>query len=109
MGFRIKEWNGPEIAAKVKRASIDAIDELTERMDEDASGSHWWQSRTGRLESQIITEKAVATPTGAKGRFGTTEHQGFYGLILERRFPFLRPAFDRHARELAGAIRKRLD
>lgn len=108
MGFRIKEWNGPQIEAKIQRASMEAIDEITEESARDASQAHWWANRSGNLSSQIENEPAEQTATGARGRFGATRIQGFYGLILEHRGPFLRPAADRHFRDLAGAIRKRL-
>lgn len=107
-GIRITEWNGPEIARKIKRASVEAIDEVLEETDRDASASHWWQSDSGNLQEQIITEAAEEIPSGARGRFGTTRHRGFYGLILERRQPFLRPAADRNFPHLAAAIKKRL-
>ena len=105
---RIKEWNGPEIERKIQRASMEAIDEITEEAAHDAGGSHWWRSSSGRLEANIVNEAADATATGARGRFGSTQRGGFYGLFLERKTPFLRPAADRHFPKLASAIRRRM-
>lgn len=105
--MRIKEWHGPAISAKVKKASVAAIDEITEEAAEDASGSHWWANRSGGLEAQIKNEGAQPTARGAKGRFGSTR-RGFYGLFHERRTPFLRPAGDRNFPKLAAAIKKRM-
>lgn len=109
MGFRIKEWNGPEIERKIQRASLEAIDEITEEAARDASQAHWWANRSGNLASEIENEPAEETSTGARGRFGATRIRGFYGLFLEHRGPFLRPAADRNFPNLAGAIRKRLN
>lgn len=105
--MRIIEWHGPAISAKVRRASMAAIDEITGEAAEDAAGSHWWANRTTNLEAQIKNEDAQPTTRGAKGKFGSTR-RGFYGLFHERRTPFLRPAGDRNFPKLAAAIRKRM-
>ena len=107
--FKITKWYGDEILRKVQRASTEAIDEVLAESVRDARSSRWWQSESGRLEANIVQEKAEATPRGARGRFGTTQRGGFYGLFLERRRPFLRPAGDRTFPRLAAAIRKRMD
>lgn len=103
------DWRGDRVLAQVSRAIKDAIDETTKDAAEDAKDSHWWQSRSGNLESEIVTWPAQRTG-GAQwtGKFGTTKGAGFYGLFLERRTPFLRPAADRNFPKLAKAIKRRI-
>lgn len=104
----ITSWHGDAVLARVQDAARRAIDDVNAEAARDAQGNHWWQSRDGQLESNIVHEPAERTATGARGRFGTTARQGFYGLILERKRPFLRPAADREWPDLADAIRRRL-
>lgn len=108
-GFRITKWYGDQIVAKVQRASQAGIDDVLENAVADAKSNHWWQSRQGTLEAGIIREPAERTARGgARGEFGTTSRQAFYGLFLERRMPFLRPAADRTFPQLAAAIKRRM-
>jgi len=108
-GFNIDRWYGDRILDKVQKASVEAIDEVLEDTAKDAASNHWWASRSGNLEGAIVAEAAERTPRGARGRFGSTQHEGFYGLFLERKTPFLRPAADRQFPKLAAAIKRRLD
>jgi len=106
-------WNGPAVLARVAEAARVSIDETLQAADADASASHWWQNRTGNLESDIVTEDAKIVGPIVSGRFGTTHggkgvRSGFYGLFLEYRTPFLRPAADRNFPKLAAKIRARL-
>jgi hypothetical protein len=101
-------WNGDRVLRNVQDAVAHAIDETTEDAARAASASRWWRSRTGNLESQIEHEPAKRRGSKIRGRFGTTRSRGFYGLYLERRTPFLRPAADRVFPTLAGRIRRRL-
>lgn len=106
------EWNGDEVLARVTRAAAAAIDDVTEAADKDASLSHPWKNRTGRLEANLVTEPARIEGDRVVGGFGTTRRQGFYGLFLETlfemRFAFLRPAADRNFPTLAARIREKL-
>ena len=117
MASRAKmDWNGDRLSQKVAQASRLAIDETLREADADATASHWWKNRTGNLEIQIVTERAHRIPGNRiAGRFGTTyfggkkgKRSGFYGLFLEYRRPFLRPAADRTFPRLADKIRRRL-
>jgi hypothetical protein len=102
-------WLGPKVLLDVMQATKAAIDETTDHAAKDASANHWWGERRGNLQSQVVNEPA--RPVGKlrlKGKFGTTADAGFYGLFLELRTPFLRPAADRHFRMLAHNIRRRL-
>lgn len=101
-------WKGPQVLASVQRATVAAVDETTKEAAQGASASHWWQSRSGLLEANIESEPAERKGRRVSGKFGTTQRQGFYGLFLERRTPFLRPAADRVFPHLAGLIRRRL-
>jgi hypothetical protein len=105
-------WLGEEVMAKIVVATKESIDKTTEAAAKDAQESHWWQKRTGNLERNTFAEPAqVSVVKGEiRGRFGSSMRaEGFYGLFLERREPWLRPAADRHFRELKlrlkGAVR----
>jgi hypothetical protein len=115
MPSRVKfDWNGDTIVQRVAEAARMAIDETLDEADADASSSHWWRNRTGNLEVNIVTERARRFGYHIRGRFGTTysgvkgHRSGFYGLFLEYRTPFLRPAADRAFPTLAAKIRRRL-
>lgn len=107
------DWNGDQLAARVREAARAAIDDTLREADADASMSHWWRNRTGNLELNIVTEDAEIAGDRVTGRFGTTrskkgERTGFYGLFLEYQTPFLRPAADRAFPTLAAKIKARL-
>lgn len=107
------EWNGDDIIARVVEAARQAIDETLDEADAEASAAHWWRNRTGNLELKIVTEHARRVGSRVTGRFGTTtmkkgRRTGFYGLFLEYKTPFLRPAADRTFPTLAAKIRRRL-
>lgn len=105
----IRKWNGDKIVQKVKSAAAEAIDETTQAAADVAKESHWWSAETERLEEQTISERAIIKTFEVNGRFGTTERLGFYGLILERRSGFLRPAADSEFPKLAGRIAEKMD
>jgi hypothetical protein len=107
MAYRL-EWRGDAVVERVMRAAQAAIDDTTDEAAKDAEGSHWWGARTGTLESQIVNEPARRFGLRAVGKFGSTAKQGFYGLFLEHRQPFLRPAADRNFRDLARRIKERI-
>lgn len=100
-------WNGEEVAREIAAATKAAIDETTAAAAEDAKTSHWWNSRKGQLQEEIVNEPAKVEGTRTTGRFGTTQRRGFYGLFFERRTPFLRPAADRLFPTLAERIKRR--
>lgn len=103
------DWQGDKVVERVLNATRESVDESTEEAARVAAGSHWWRSRTGNLDSQIVNEPAVRTGnTAVKGRFGSTRDKGFYGLFLERRNAFLRPAADSVFPRLVARIRSRL-
>lgn len=89
------EWNGEEVIKDLMEATRQSIDEITEEAAQDAADNHWWQNRSGNLELQIMNEPAQEVHGHLTGKFGVTKGKGFYGLFLERRNSFLRPAADR--------------
>lgn len=105
----IRGWRGDKIVAKVEQAAREAIDETTAAAADAAQGSHWWQSRSGQLEDEIVNEPAKVKDGKITGRFGSTQRRGFYGLFHERKQPFLRPAADREFPKLAERIAKKVD
>lgn len=104
----IVRWNGDDVVDKVAKAAAEAVDETTAAAAAAAKSSHWWRSRSGTLERQTVTEPATVDRDDVVGKFGTTERLGFYGLILERRRPFLRPAADREFPKLAERIERKV-
>lgn len=101
------EWHGKEIAARALAAQLAAVSETTREAADDAAHDHWWQSRTGQLQSEVISEPAHPVPGGVAGKFGTTRRRGFYGLFEELKRPFLRPAADRVFPTLQEKLHKR--
>lgn len=99
-------WRGSEIKAAAPEVARAAIDEVTKAAAEDAAHEHWWNARRGErgLAGQIEHEPAVTIGTETVGKFGSTARRGFYGLFLERREPWLRPAADRVFPTLARVI-----
>ena len=108
MSARITEWRGDAILTRVLEAARKAVDDTTEAAARDAAGNHWWSGRSGQLEGEIGSKPAERNGDVVDGSFGATKTRGFYGLFLERRTPFLRPAADREFPRLAGRIRARL-
>jgi hypothetical protein len=109
-------WNGDKLLERVARAAAEAIDETTAATQADAETTHWWTPRHARgLESQLRTEAAVADGSRIIGRVGVTYsgqkgvRSGFYGLFLETKTPWLRPAGDRNFPTLAARIARRLN
>lgn len=117
------QWDGDKLVKRIERLSKKAIDEVIHEAAEDARTSHWWQTRTGRLQANIVEgderrRGSRYATSGARrvrgtgiirGRFGTTRKQGFYGLFLEYRHKFLRSAADRHFPTLAAKLKKNLE
>lgn len=100
------EWLGNWVEAKVVAATKAAIDETTNAAAEDAKEHHWYANRTGSLEKNTFAAPAVIEGPRIVGKFGSSmRREGFYGLFLERRTPWLRPAADRHFHELPVRIR----
>lgn len=108
------EWYADVLLKRVRRASRLAVNDVVDAARDDAKASHEWVNRSGQLEEEIISEHATARQRNPTGRFGTTRRRGFYGLfheegtIHEHARPFLRPAADRHFRDLADKIREHL-
>lgn len=105
----LRKWNGPKVVANVVNAAKEAIDETTAAAAEEAKSSHGYQTRSGVLEEETISEPAEVKGHRITGRFGTTQRRGFYGLFKEYEEPFLRPAADREFPELAGRIAEKTD
>lgn len=102
------DWLGDEVLAKAITASMEAIDVVTQAAADDAKANHWWSNRTGDLEKNTIAEPATTDGLEVRGRFGATLRRGgFYGLFLERRTPWLRPAADRTFPLLPLTIREK--
>jgi hypothetical protein len=102
VGVTRVEWLGDLLAEEAIVKCKEAIDHCTKAAAEDAAANHWWSERTGDLSANTIAEPAKVTKEGTiSGRFGSSMRaQGFYGLFLERKTPWLRPAADRHFHEL---------
>ncbi len=112
------QWNGDIIVAHVEKELVAATNETLEATAEDMRTNHWWRAhrnggRSG-LEGQVRVQAARvvgdriigsvgATYSGQKGRFS-----GFYGLFLERRIPWIRPAADRNFPTFLARARRRL-
>jgi hypothetical protein len=107
-GTHVK-WFGDLIAEKTIAACAVAIDEVTKAAADDAQKDHWWSSRSGSLQRNTFSEPAKLTPEGTvSGRFGSSlRREGFYGLFLERKEPWLRPAADRNFKNLKHVLRGR--
>lgn len=106
MAGRIVDWRAQQIVERLLEAAREAIDETTAAAAQQAAvaASH----RTGRLAEETISEPAVVEGGKARGKFGSTRRRGFYGLFLERRRPFLRPAADAVFPTLARRIKGRM-
>lgn len=108
------QWNGARVLERVAHATQQAIDDATREAADVAKTGHWWHPRTGNLERQIVTEHAHRHGNTITGRFGATYsgiegvRSGFYGLFLEYRTPWLRPAADLVFPTLAAKIRRHL-
>jgi hypothetical protein len=109
------DWDGEGLLARVAEAARLSIDETTQETDDDASVSHPWVNRDGRLEANIVTARARRIGRSRLvGRIGYTKKQGFYGLFHDEGTthefarPTLRPAGDRSFPTLASKIRRRL-
>jgi hypothetical protein len=103
------DWKGDDLKRKLDRIVPEAIDETTQEAAEHAQRSHWWQKRRARgLESEIVTQSARRIGGVWTGAFGATAGAGFYGLFLERKSPFLRPAADATFHNVITRIRRHL-
>lgn len=108
MPYRV-EWLGDEIAAWMLVKAEEAVTEVVEAAAEEARRNHWWSNRTGDLESNVIAEPAKPKGLLVEGKFGSSlRREGFYGLFLERKTPWLRPAADRTFPLLRAAIKRRI-
>lgn len=101
-------WLGDRLIAKAVEVTKKAADETLQASVDDAKAHHWWANRTGDLEANTISTPAHFEGNVVKGKFGSSMRaEGFYGLFLERKTPWLRPAADRHFPEFKlrlGAI-----
>jgi hypothetical protein len=100
-------WNGPHIKERMETATLAAINECTTAAAADAKGNHWWRNRSDTLQGDIIIKPAERQGEHRVGWFGSSfRREAFYGLFLERKRPFLRPAADREFPKLGRTIRK---
>ena len=107
-GWRLEEWNGDEIARKVRAAEVEAVQETIDAAAATAAGM-----RTGS-HSDITSEAAEETSTGATGRWGNFPEPGgdpFHELFRETGTAYLpgdnakRRAADQEYANLADRIR----
>lgn len=105
MAGRIVDWRAQQIVDALLDAAREAIDETTADAAQQAAQAA--PRRTGRLAEETVSEPAVVEAGKARGKFGSTQRRGFYGLFLERRRPYLRPAADIAFPTLARRIRER--
>lgn len=102
-------WNGDQVAREVREKSREAINEILQAAALDAERQHWYHARTpAGLEQNTIAEPAIMGRHIVAGRFGTTKRRGFYGLFLELRQGFLRPAADRWFPALPAVLAEKL-
>jgi hypothetical protein len=107
--MKVVDWRAAQIVSDATRAGLEAVNELTQAAATRAESSHWWQSQTGRLERETISEPAHVEGSGTvSGKFGTTKRRGFYGLFLEYEQPFLRPAADEFFPQLGHLMAEKL-
>lgn len=105
----LKSWHGDEITLNTIAATAEAINDTTEAAVSAAKQSHWWKNQGHHLENQITSSPAEVGQQGQiVGKFGTTRRRGFYGLFLERKHMFLRPAADATFPSLPSRIRARI-
>lgn len=108
------------VLARTAKAAAEAIDETTEAAAEDARGTsmnlpphtaagHPWYGASPRVENAVSTQPATRERGEIRGAFGATKRRGDYAFFLERLHPYLRPAADRHFKDLARRIRERRD
>lgn len=108
------DWDGERLLARVREATRQGINDTTAEAARVAQTGHWWNNRTGNLERNVITERAHRFGKRIVGRFGATYsgqkgvRSGFYGLFLEMKIPWLRPAADEVFPTLAANIRRRM-
>lgn len=102
-------FHGKEVASHVISEARFAVEETLHEAAEEAKRSHWWtKRRAAGLETQIQVGPIEHVGSVIRGTFGATKGQGFYGLFLERRVPYLRPAADATFPKLAVKLRNRL-
>ncbi len=107
------KWRGAQVAAKMLRAEIRAINVIMSRCVRGAKTSHEWINRTGILEGSIgVAIFARRQGTGAAGIWGSQDviyarvHElGSEKLNIKAR-PYLRPQAAIHYPSLAGEIRR---
>lgn len=100
-------WLGDEVKARMVEKALAAVSLTTKAAADEARQNHWWSSRTGNLEGNVISTPAVIEAGLVKSKFGATlRREGFYGLFLERRIPWLRPAADRVFPTLKATLRR---
>lgn len=84
-------WNGDQIKRNIQMQSGRAVQETVEAAAQMAQSRHWWRNRTSRLSREVGTSRPRRKAFGWESSFGTTQRNGFYGLFLEMKRPFLRP------------------
>lgn len=105
-------WHGEEIAARIRAASVAAIDDTLNAAVEYAKAHHEFEDQSGYVESDIQAEPARPTATGAEGRWGDSARGAIdleLGNVQTPPMPFLRPAADATYPMLPDAIRKHLE
>ena len=76
------DWRGPEVAAKMLKASLFGVNKTMAETVEHAKRNHRWQNRTGTLEGSIsISEFARKEGNGVRGIWGSKDVR--YALIHE--------------------------
>ena len=77
-GWRITEWNGPQIVDRVRQAAVAAVDETTQAAASQAAGM-----RSGRA-ANITSEGASGDPpTGRWGLVPADQGDPFWELFIE--------------------------
>ena len=108
------DWKGDQLISTLRRAQVEGIEATMAAAVIHAKNNHEWINRSDRLETSIdIHEHAVATPTGARGVWGSIEI--VYALIHElggqfiKARPYLRPAAAAQYPGLARRIKVAMD
>lgn len=77
------EWNGAQIAEKMREATLAGADETLEAAAETARSDHNWQSQTGTAEESIQAQPASLSGAGVEGQFGSYGPDAVYFIWLE--------------------------
>lgn len=77
------EWNGTQVAERMREATLAGADETLEAAAEAARSDHNWQSQTGTAEESIQAQPASLSGKGVEGQFGSYGPDAVHMIFLE--------------------------